>query len=185
MTEPHRDKLPRLGISLEEKRFSLIPGKSLEIQVRIQNQGHSEDDIEISVRGILTSWVSTATPVSRLFPGEEKEITLTIQPPLTQRFGRYPFTITATSQTEPSEKSEVDCEITLAAFQVQGRIGVLLESTRFSVAPGSNVDISVILLNQGLNEDYLNFRSKESLQIGFQHQLLLLDCLLENKRKLF
>ena len=154
MTEPHRDKLPRLGISLEEKRFSLIPGKSLDIQVRIQNQGHSEDDIGISVRGILTSWVSTATPVFRLFPGEEKEITLTIQPPPTQRAGRYPFTITATSQTEPSEKAEVDCEITIAAFQVQGRIGVLLESTQFSVAPGSNVDISVILLNQGLEEDY-------------------------------
>ena len=129
MSEPHNDKLPHIGISIKDKRFSLIPGKSIEIPVHIQNQGHSEDDIELSVRGIPISWVSTTTPVSRLFPGEEKDITLTIQSPSSHRAGRYPFTISATSQSDPSERAEVECTITIAAFQTQGRIGVLLEST--------------------------------------------------------
>ena len=137
MIESHNEKLPRIGISIKEKRFSLVPGKSLDIPVLIRNQGHSEDDIKISVRGIPTSWVSTNTPVSRLFPGEEKEITLTIQAPPSQRTGRYPFTISATSRTEPVEIDEVECTVTLAAIQVQGRIGVLLESTPMASGVGA------------------------------------------------
>jgi len=144
----------RIKIDIEETTFSIAPGKSTEIHFVLTNQGLAEDDFLISVIGIPTTWLSTATPQIKLLPSEHKEIILEIQPPESQQAGIYSFKVNVASKIEPSEREEFKGTLTIAAFQSKGRIGVLLGATQFSVQAGSSVKIGVILFNQGLEEDY-------------------------------
>jgi hypothetical protein len=43
--------------------------------------------------------------------------------------------------------------LTIAAFETQGRIGLLMESVQFAIAPGNSLAVPIMLLNQGLVAD--------------------------------
>jgi hypothetical protein len=138
------------------------------ILIGLVNQGDEEDHFEVSVRGIPLDWVSIETPVVRLNPGEKADVPLVIEaPPASQvRAGQYSLTLMVFSQSTPSQRVETELTLTVAAFEVQGRIGVLMESVQFSVAPGSSAVIPIVLLNQGLVED--NFKlSIEGLPVSW------------------
>lgn len=147
-----------IGVKITEKRYSVIPGNQVTIPVTLVNQGSDEDFLEISVRGIPLDWVSIPDPVLRMKAGEKQDIRLVIQaPPAPQvSAGQHTVTVHVMSQSSPSQTAEADFTLTVAAFEVQGRIGVLMESVQYTVAPGSSTTISIVLLNQGLVED--NFR---------------------------
>ena len=123
--------------------------------MRLVNGGENADHFELSVRGIPLDWVSIATPVVRLEPGEAQEVSIEIEAPEASqvRAGQHRITIVMRSQSTPTEQVEQEVTLTVAAFEVQGRIGVLMETVQFSVSPGSSATIPVVLLNQGLVED--------------------------------
>jgi uncharacterized membrane protein len=147
-----------LKLQLEETHYSVVPDSRVTILIGLVNQGDEEDHFEVSVRGIPLDWVSIETPVVRLNPGEKADVPLVIEaPPASQvRAGQYPLTLMVLSQSSPSQKVETELTLTVAAFEVQGRIGILMESVQFSVSPGSSAVIPIVLLNQGLVED--NFK---------------------------
>jgi uncharacterized membrane protein len=147
-----------IKLQLAETQYSVVPENRVTIPIGLVNQGGEEDHFEISVRGIPLDWISIATPVVRLNPGEKVEVALVIEsPPASHvRAGQYPLTLVVLSQSSPSQRVETELTLTVAAFEVQGRIGVLMESVQFSVAPGSSAVIPIVLLNQGLVED--NFK---------------------------
>jgi hypothetical protein len=64
------------------------------------------------------SWVSTSAPVIPLEPGENKEVTLLVRPPLSpsSQAGRYKFNILVASQKTPDQIVKVDCIMTVAAY---------------------------------------------------------------------
>ena len=142
-------------LQLTETKFSVVPENKVTIPVRFVNQGAEEDYFEVSVRGIPLDWVSIETPVVRVKPGEAGEVAVLVQaPPAAQaRAGVYPLTVVVFSQASPSQRVEAGVSLTVAAFEVQGRIGVLMESVQFSVAPGSSATVPIVLLNQGLVAD--------------------------------
>jgi TolB protein len=148
----------RVGAFLEVTHFSVAPGSSVAIPCILLNRGTVEDFFEVSVIGIPGTWVSISTPVVEIFPGEKKEVVVNIEVPNPPegRAGHYPFTIQATSQSEHRQKADVGGVLTVAAFEVKGRIGVLLDSTQFSVTPGNDVNVPLILVNQGVTEDHLS-----------------------------
>ena len=157
-----------VGVQLQERQFSVVPGNRVTIPVTLINQGGEEDHFEISTRGIPLDWVSIPTPVVRLSAGENKEVTVVIEaPPASQiQAGQYPVTLQVLSQNSPAQRVEEEFTLTVAAFEVKGRIGVLMESIKFSVAPGSSATIPVVLLNQGLVED--NFKlSVEGIPVSW------------------
>jgi hypothetical protein len=142
-------------LQIEKSEYSLMPGGVTEIVLRIQNQGKNRDYFEIGVRGIPSSWVTLREPVIQLEPGEDKAITLTIQlppPPQTQA-GVYPMLIVAASQSDPNQKAEAEITLRVTVFESRGRIGVLMESLQFSVAPGKSINIPMVISNQGLAAD--------------------------------
>jgi Tol biopolymer transport system component len=157
-----------INVQLRESQYSVVPENRVTVPVVIVNQGEVEDHFEISLRGIPLDWVSIETPVVRLNPGEKTEVAVEIEaPPAPQvRAGQHPLTLVVLSQNTPSQRVETEFTLTVAAFEVHGRIGVLMESVQFSVAPGSSAEIPIVLLNQGLVED--NFKlSIEGLPVSW------------------
>jgi hypothetical protein len=158
----------RIGIHAPETEFSIAPAGNTAVNLTLKNQGLEADTFALTVGGIPASWISTATPNVPLEPGEEKKVTLVIQaPPLPEsNVGQHPIKIRATSQKVSGQYAEIDITLTVAALEVQGRIGLLLDSTRFTVAPGSSTTFSIVLINHGLGED--TFRMKiEGIPMGW------------------
>ncbi len=164
--ENQKRKLVRL--ELPERDFSVVPGNRVTIPIVLENQGDTEDYFELSVRGIPLDWVSFPSLVLRLDAGEQKELVVEIVAPEAARVqaGQYTVTFMATSQGKPSEKAAAEFKLTVAAFEVKGRIGVLMESIQFSVAPGSSAKIPIVLHNQGLVDDSFKL-SVEGVPVGW------------------
>jgi uncharacterized membrane protein len=145
----------QVALRIESTDLSAAPGSSLTVPLFLHNHGSADDFFELTVRGIPSNWVSTPSPVVRLAAGEQREIHLTIQPPSPPqgRVGRHHVVIRVTSQGTPQSAAEASCTLTVAALEVPGRIGLLLASTEFPVAPGETVTIPLVLFNQGLEAD--------------------------------
>jgi hypothetical protein len=136
----------------------VAPGGKVVVPVLLKNQGTEDDFFELSVRGVPSNWLSVPSPVVRLTPGEEREVLLTIQPPAYPHAGagRHPLVVRAASQADAAAAAEVTCTLTVAALEVPGRIGMLLASAEFQVAPGDSTTIPLVLLNQGLEADIVS-----------------------------
>ncbi len=159
MNPANQEENPQIIIvSVEQKEYSIVPGSSTHIALRLHNQGEKPDYFEVGIRGIPANWVALSTQVLQLAPGEESEITLTIQPPPPPQIqaGFHLAKVVVTSQSEPSQMAQVDITLRVAVFESRGRIGVMMDSVQFSVSPGSSTDVAILLLNQGLETD--NFR---------------------------
>jgi hypothetical protein len=145
----------QVALRIETADLTAAPGSSVTVSLFLHNHAPADDSFELTVTGIPSNWVSTPSPVVRLSAGEQREIHLTIQPPpLPQgRVGRHHVAIRVTSQGTPQSSAEASCTLTVAALEVPGRIGLLLASTEFPVAPGDSVTIPLVLFNQGLEAD--------------------------------
>ena len=108
----------RVGVMLSSVHFSAAPGSSLKIPITLLNRGLEGDAFRLGVEGIPVNWVSTSAPVIPLEPGENKEITLVVRPPLSpsSQAGRYKFHILVASQNTPELAVNVDCIMTVAAY---------------------------------------------------------------------
>jgi Tol biopolymer transport system component len=108
----------RVGVMLKSLQFSVIPGESLTVPLTVMNRGLDADDFRLGVKGIPVSWVSTSNAVSRLEPGEAKEITLVVRPPLSpsSHAGRHKFSLAVVSQADPDQVVRVDCLLVVAAY---------------------------------------------------------------------
>jgi PKD repeat protein len=139
----------------EMERYSVAPGATLEIPITLKNEGVSPDQIRITVEGIPLPWVSTEQPILIIQPGEERQISLIVQPPAppSGNAGRHRLQIVATSTLDPERRAEILVVLTVAGFEVEGRIGVLLNGLQYSATPGEKMVIPVVLINQGLGAD--------------------------------
>jgi uncharacterized membrane protein len=140
--------------------FSVVPGESLTIPVLLHNQGTEDDYLELSVRGLPAGWVYLPSPAIQLAAGARREATLVVQPPGPPqgKAGYFTFVVRATRRSAPEQAAEVEGSLTVAAMEVQGRIGLLLAASEFSVVPGESVTIPVVLINHGLEDDVLQLR---------------------------
>ncbi|OGO40875.1 MAG: hypothetical protein A2W36_02265 [Chloroflexi bacterium RBG_16_58_14] len=108
----------RIGILMEAVQFTVTPGERVSIPVVILNQGLEEDSFRLAVEGIPAGWVSTATAILRIAPGDKREATLVISAPRSpqSRAGRTPFQIQVFSQMMPDQVASVTCTLTVAAY---------------------------------------------------------------------
>jgi hypothetical protein len=168
MQENQEPNPQRINLTIEQNEFSIVPGSSTDIALKLHNQGETTDYFEIGTRGIPASWVTLSVQVVQLAPDEERDVTLTIQPPPPPQTeaGIYPLKVVVTSQSEPSQTASAEITLRVAVFESRGRIGVMMESVQFSVAPGKSIDIPILLLNQGLETD--SFRlSVENIPVNW------------------
>lgn len=144
-----------IEIKIAETNFSVVPGNRVTVIAGLVNKSESEDHFEISMRGIPLDWISIEPPVVRLSPGGEQQVSVEIVAPEASqvRAGQHKLTLVVRSQTNPNLKLEQELTLTVAAFEVRGRIGVMMEAVQFSVAPGNSAVVPIVLHNQGLVED--------------------------------
>jgi TolB protein len=155
MTENSNPEAQFIDIQLSSTEYTVAPGNRIEIPLYISNQSLESHQYKINVTGIQTGWISASQPVIEISPGEQKKVTLYISPPPPPEttIGLYPLTITVSSLEKPEQTASVLIMLHIAAFEIQGRIGVMLDSTQFSVAPGSSTPVKILYHNQGLVDD--------------------------------
>ena len=151
-----------LGLAMKDEDWHVAPGEKITIPALVANRGLEEIFVDLSVHGIPLHWVTMDTPVVRLSPKEKKEVTLTISPPPFPqcRAGFFSVNIRANIQNQPESTVNVQDTLTVAAYQSEGRIGILLTSVQYSVAPGDNIVVPVMLVNRGLEADTLRLNVK-------------------------
>jgi Tol biopolymer transport system component/uncharacterized membrane protein len=142
-------------LQVESNEFLAIPGIELKIELQICNLSSEEEYLELSVKGAPPDWVSLPSPVISLLGDETKSVPILLHIPSTPevRPGYYPLKICAVSQKDPGLHDEVEVKLGIAAFESQGRVGVVLRSVQFSAAPGGSLAIPLTLLNRGLVAD--------------------------------
>ena len=145
----------KIHLTWENPHMQSSPGSRETFSVILHYTGDEEGYYELFVKGIQAEWVMIETPVVRLQPDERRRIKIAIQPPAVPvvRAGQYPVDVQVISQEDPNDSAEVHGSLILAAFQSEGRIGVLIASTQFSVAPGSSITIPILIINRGLEPD--------------------------------
>ncbi len=107
-----------VGVLIGAIDFPVTPGSSVSIPLLLENRGISADSFRFNISGIPRSWVSTTSSVIQLAAGESKEMIFTINLPRssTANAGRTPFKIQVSSEEMPSQKTEIDCILTVSAF---------------------------------------------------------------------
>ncbi len=101
----------RIGVSLGSIQFAATPGETTTIPITLTNRGLDRDTFRLGVEGIPLSWVSTDSPTVTLSPGEQREVSLLIQPALapTSLAGRNKFRLSVSSQATPDQTVKVEC----------------------------------------------------------------------------
>lgn len=144
-----------IRLTTQTDQYTVAPGGKLAIPVLLSNEGNLPDQVRIGVEGVPLVWVSAEQQVVLLQPGEQSQITLVVQPPAAPnaQIGRYLLTIKAASILQPGRVAQTQFALTVAGFEVKGRVGVLLEGLRYAVVPGERLTIRLVLINQGLGAD--------------------------------
>jgi hypothetical protein len=108
----------RIGLLLAATEFPVALGERVAIPLVLFNQGLEGDMVNLSVDGIPGSWVYASSAATALSPGQQQEVTLTIQPPLSAEggAGRHPFRIMARSQAAPGQVAAADCVLNIAVL---------------------------------------------------------------------
>lgn len=151
-----------LGLAMKDEDWHVSPGEKITIPALVANRSSDDIFVELSVQGVPIDWVTLDNPVIHLHPKEKHEIAVTISPPpypKTQA-GEYPVNIRASVQNQPEITLNVQDTLTVAIFLSEGRIGVMLASVQYSVAPGGNIVIPVMLVNRGLDTDTFRLNVK-------------------------
>jgi len=152
MTNPYKSEI---RIMVQTDQYTVAPGGKIEIPLLISNEGSLTEQIRISVEGIPFVWVSAEQQVVLLQPGEQAQTMLDVHPPASPnaRSGRYHLRINATSEIDPARITQTRVILTVAGFEVKGRVGVLMDGVQYSVIPGEELVIPTVLINQGLGAD--------------------------------
>lgn len=145
----------QVAVLADKTRFETAPGAKVEIPFTIHNQGESGGFFEVTTAGVPATWIGLPEPVAQVGAGQMYPLSLTVQlPPAPQmQAGTSTLKIRVANQANPTLFAEREFQLVVAAFMARGRVGVMLNSLQFSVAPGSRVTVQVVLLNQGLEPD--------------------------------
>jgi len=144
-----------LLLAIKEKQVSVAPEGKVIVHTAVINKGEENDQVALVVKGLPTEWVTIDSPTVYIAAGAVKQVIITIQPPPYPQsdVGEYNMKVEAVSRIDPWRSASVKCLITVAAYESEGRIGVLLGSLNFSVVPGTSITVPMILKNHGINED--------------------------------
>ncbi len=129
----------------------------MSVPLVLLNGGSEADFFKLSVQGLPSNWVSLPSPVVRIREGEQRDVTLLIQPPDSSQIpaGRHPLVVRVASHAVPEDVVELEGTLTVATIEVDGPVGLLLASNTFSAIPGERTSVPVVVLNQAAKDDIL------------------------------
>jgi Tol biopolymer transport system component len=152
----------RITAKLTGEQFKTTPGNPVIIPIMLTNLGQQNEYSWIELVGIPTEWVDKSQLSFLLNPEEHVSIDLRITPPATpgSSIGHYPLQIKVFRSGYNMPEAILQANLTVAVYEVEGRIGILLEAVKFSIAPGGTKDVNFLITNQGLVEDTLRLSVK-------------------------
>ncbi|MEW5871424.1 MAG: protein kinase [Chloroflexota bacterium] len=108
----------QVAMHIENMQVAVEPGESVAVGVIVLNRGMDVDHFILSASGLPEAWLMLPDSAQRLMPGAQHEMTLFIQPPRSpqSRAGRYSFTVSVASQTNPGEVAEARLVLTISAY---------------------------------------------------------------------
>jgi Tol biopolymer transport system component len=147
--------VPQIDARFESSLLVIPPGGNLETALLLKNNGDDVDFLEISVMGIPSEWVNLSERVIRLGPGGEGSVILTLDIPEQEedKIGEYVLAVRVTSQSNSSQRLTIEATLKVGHQEIEGRIGAILENSQFSVIPGSSIEISIQVINNGIETD--------------------------------
>jgi heat shock protein HslJ len=152
-----------ISLTTPNDQISVIPGEKVVIPLVLTNQGALADQLRISIEGIPFTWASSDQQVVMLQPGEQRAVNLTVEPPAlpNARIGRYDLQVLATSSLDPSRVTRAAIALSVAGYEVRGRVTLLLDSLQQAVTPGEKLVMPLVLINQGLEADRFRLAVEE------------------------
>ncbi len=153
LTVAHQVVLQTYAVSLEISPTQATAGQGTSAQyvLTVSNVGSAEDTYSLSTTGLPSGVTATFGETSIDVPpgvSNFRDVPLTVAVPKGTTPGRYPFTVTATSTTDPTVTSTADGTLTVTAG------GVQVTLNPGSGAPGSNFQATVT--NTGTTTDTYN-----------------------------
>ncbi|MFN2234340.1 MAG: transporter substrate-binding domain-containing protein [Anaerolineales bacterium] len=150
----------RVGIRLDKEEYFLAPSGNITVTITMRNQGLEDDRFALGVGGVPAAWVSTSQPAVDLAPGEEKEAKLVIQAPALgeNETGERSLVIRVASKGQPDQYAQVAAKLMIKTESVLSRVAVEMESTQFTVAPGSGTTFGIKVTNNGLAAETLRLK---------------------------
>jgi hypothetical protein len=93
------------------------PGGTCRIALTVTNAGEIVDQYSVALSGLQEDWYTLVPAAVSLFPGASARVELTLNPPIGKagQAGNYPFSVTATSSSDPATGTSADAELRITA----------------------------------------------------------------------
>lgn len=139
----------------ELMEFRASAGAEIKIPITIANRSPETESYGFSIEGVPASWLSSPLPVVTVAGWVEKKVEINLHVPTAPsvQTGSLPIKIITVSQKDPQNTANIELKLILAAFESQGRVGVMLPSVQFSTAPGESLNVPISVINRGLAAD--------------------------------
>ena len=162
-----------IDVSLAPQRLQVAPGETAETMATVKNAGDVVEVYSVVVEGIDPEWCTLSKTSFQLFPGDQEQVRLTIQPPRTSagKAGAYDVAVKVVSSRDPTVETTVPLPLEVGRFlqfdldlvprRAKGRTG----SYRVRITNSGNVAASYTLIGKD-PEDACHFDFKpQSLKV--------------------
>lgn len=105
-------------VSVRDARIRVEPGQIGTTELTIRNPGSIVETYDVVVLGPAGAWVSVEPVTVSLFPGDEQDVTVTFQPPVTSRIvaGEYAVGFQVTSQVHQESSATAETVVTVPPY---------------------------------------------------------------------
>jgi serine/threonine protein kinase len=106
-------------IIIEPTHVEIAPGGRVDIQVDLFNEGREVNHFRLEIEGLPERWVTYPKQDTRLMPGRNSSLPLSIHPPLesSSTAGKYDFTIIVHSTSKSEENATISSSVDVKAFE--------------------------------------------------------------------
>jgi uncharacterized membrane protein len=144
-----------LRLNVHPQHVVVIPGGRAAVEVDVTHRGDSLADFDLSIEGLPDGWSADAQPLLGVRPGERRDARLLLRVPSFPdgQPGIYDACVRVARRGQPETFAEAALPVTVAIFELEGRVGVLVESNHLTIEPGEPLEIPFTVSNHGLVSD--------------------------------
>lgn len=154
-------------ISISPTAATVEPGASVTYTIPIHNTGNVEDTYDLTVQGLDTAWYSIAQTSVTIDADQTEPVALMVSPPHSPlALKEHIFTVTATSQGDPSVSDSAEAAVSVDFSPVlpempTGGLAVAVTPKLTVTSAGTEITLSVTMVNNENFDDtfWLNLTS--------------------------
>lgn len=141
-----------VGVSVAPMSLSVAPGNSGQAVVTLRNSGQTVDQFTITVDGLDPQWYSLPVSSVALFPNDEDNLKVILQPPAVASSGSHQFSLKVASQENPAEPVTVNLSLRVEA-------AATVELQLLQISAGRKPHYHLVAVNPGTGEVALELKA--------------------------